>query len=123
VIRRPATPSTVMRSLWEAQGKRCGCCGGHVLPLNFNHDRLGWTIEHVWPRARYRFLSEGNRFISHAACNNAKGDRNPTGCELIILALVNAVLDLELSERCLSWRDDVAAPTVMEVAFQRARAA
>lgn len=120
---RPATPNALMLTLWRAQGRHCGVCGDPMVAVTFNHPTRGWTIEHVWPRARYRYQHEGNRFVSHSQCNHAKADRDPTRCELIILALVNAVLGLELTERCLSWRDEASGPTAMEAAFAKARAA
>lgn len=117
--RRRARITPVMRSLWIAQGKRCGVCGIPMVPASSTHPLWGWTIEHVWPRARFNFHDEGNRFVSHDACNHAKGDRRPTGCEQIILAVVNAVLGHELTQRITSY-SDAAGPSPLAAAFQRA---
>lgn len=63
------------------------------------------TLEHVWPRAMgarewaqtvkskfRRHGTRGNAVAAHARCNAKKGDRKPTGCEILTLELVNARL-------------------------------
>jgi 5-methylcytosine-specific restriction endonuclease McrA len=67
----------------EAQGGFCGICGSklHKSP----------SFDHVVPRCRGG-TNAGNRIVAHAPCNFRKGDRMPTGCELIMLEAVNARL-------------------------------
>lgn len=75
--------------LWQAQGGLCAYC---FQPLVFSEDRLGYrrppqrpTEDHVWPRSRYKGLDR-NRVLVHAwPCNEEKGHRDPTGCELLAL--------------------------------------
>lgn len=108
--------------IWRAQQGLCPICG-QMLPDDYEpRDPVaGWSFEHVWPRARYRFRQIGNLLITHQACNNAKQDRDPTGCELIWLAAVNAQLGHQLEERLsTSWQDRPRGPTAMSLAFRRA---
>jgi 5-methylcytosine-specific restriction endonuclease McrA len=87
-----------LMSLWAAQDKRCGVCDSKMFPATIHHECNGWTIEHVFPRSRYRGLV-GNTFVSHRRCNQAKGDRRPTGCEILMLFVVNARLGRHLRHR------------------------
>lgn len=75
--------------LFRAQGGRCGICGWPV--RNFK----AASIEHVVPRSLGGFWGLGNMVAAHRDCNQAKGDRLPTGCELIWLLAVNARLDVQ----------------------------
>lgn len=74
----------VRKPLYSAQRGLCGICRryGKVKSMN---------IDHVVPLARgggdYR-----NLMLTHYPCNERKGSRMPTGCELIFLAVVNARL-------------------------------
>lgn len=77
------SPFGLKHALAEAQRHRCGICGGPF------HGTL--TIDHVIPPARGGG-NNGNRVRAHESCNGLKGDRWPTGCELIMLAATNAVL-------------------------------
>lgn len=116
--------SSAARQLWRAQGKCCPICGVLMLPVHARHPTRGWSVEHVWPRSRYRH-HEGNLLISHVECNNAKGDRDPTGCELIILALANARLGMEpLDHRSIvRYADQISAPSALALALAQAQAA
>jgi hypothetical protein len=71
--------------LAEAQDWFCPICGGNL--------RFGdLSTDHVWSR---RGLGRGlrqNHLAAHARCNNHKGSRRPTGCELVWLMVVNARL-------------------------------
>lgn len=109
--------------LWKAQGKCCAICGARMVPAHYQHSTRGWTIEHVWPRSRYSFHNEGNLLVSHAECNNEKGDRDPTGCEIVLLASVNATLGVELTKRQLCYADHVYGPSALAVALEKALAA
>jgi hypothetical protein len=95
-----------MRTIWKAQGKGCAICGVHMMPVHKKHPRRGWTFEHVYNHASDRFHSEGNRLVTHVECNNAKADREPYPCEVLLLHAVNARLGLELTPRLKSWRDE-----------------
>ena len=72
-------------ALHRAQGGRCGLCGGRL------RNMLSVTLDHVLPKSRGGMLG-GNVVAAHANCNLRKGDRMPTGCELIMLLAVNAVM-------------------------------
>lgn len=50
------------------------------------------TEDHVIPKSRNGRDKLGNIVAMHSACNNAKGDDKPTGCELIWLLAVNCRL-------------------------------
>jgi hypothetical protein len=110
-------------TLWRAQGKRCAVCGCEMTPSHMAHPTRGWTIEHVYPRGRYFLYGEGNQLISHAECNNQKADRDPTGCEVILLHAVNAQLGLEIVEKPRCYVDPLDAPSALAVALQEAMAA
>jgi 5-methylcytosine-specific restriction endonuclease McrA len=71
--------------LYIAQHGNCGICGRKLKSL------AHCTIEHVVPRA-LGGRSDGNRVVAHRSCNEAKGDREPNGCELIWLSAANARL-------------------------------
>lgn len=86
--------------LLEAINGLCGICGEP------NSDGYS-TIEHVIPRKiprrhRRRIATIQQRFdfhnvivSAHETCNVKKGNRVPTGCELIFLILTNARLHEE----------------------------
>jgi hypothetical protein len=107
--------------IWKAQGKICAVCGLDMVPSDFTHPRQGWTIEHCWPRRRYRFEHRGNLLVSHAACNNLKADRDPTGCELVMLEIVNARLGWELEEIMNEYADEMAGPGALALALLAAQ--
>lgn len=109
--------------IWEAQGKHCSVCGEHMHPIAGSHPTRGWTIDHVYNRASRRYLADGNKLVCHRGCNQRKADREPTGCELILLHMVNARLGFELVERPYGYTDTVIAPTALAVALERALAA
>jgi hypothetical protein len=111
----------MMKALWKAQGKHCAVCGVYMVPVHYLHPKRGWSIEHVWPQARYAYEHQGNRLISHIECNNEKSDRDPTGCEVITLLAANAILGFELIERPqVTSSEPVHGPTALSLAFQRA---
>lgn len=112
--------SAEIDALWEAQGKCCAVCGGKMYPGAKFHPTRGWTVEHVYHHASRRYYADGNKLVSHAACNNLKGDREPTGCEVILLHAANAKLGYELTLRELSYRDSVSGPSALALALQQA---
>jgi 5-methylcytosine-specific restriction endonuclease McrA len=80
--------ATLLQRMVIEQGHVCASCGG---PLVFDksHPNLRPTFDHVTPRA----LGGGNlrnRVAMHGICNRLKADRAPNGCELVMLAAVNA---------------------------------
>lgn len=78
--------------LWKAQSGHCAICGEWLLRDERFHDDTGWNLDHVYPRSRYTFGNRGNIVLTHIACNTAKADRDPTGCEIIVLHAVNATI-------------------------------
>jgi 5-methylcytosine-specific restriction endonuclease McrA len=84
-----------MMRLWVAQDGRCGLCGEKMPALTTRNKGHRWTVDHVWPR-RYGFFNLGSTVLAHGPCNTRKGDRDPTGCELVMLAAANARLNLRL---------------------------
>ena len=81
----------------EAQGGRCALCGEPLGPRKGRHaEGRGWGLDHVWPRARFQYYNRGNLVAAHHECNEAKDDRDPTGCEVIMLAVVNLRLGWSL---------------------------
>jgi hypothetical protein len=115
--------SVEIRSIWAAQGKACAICGDRMRPVTIDHPTRGWTIEHVFCRSSRRYEAEGNKLVSHAACNSRKADREPTGCEIILLHAVNAQLGFELTSRGIGYRDGVSGPSALAIALQGALAA
>lgn len=93
------------QALYEAQAGRCSLCGQGLGALG---ERGEWrpTFEHVWPRSRYSYADRGNLLLAHFRCNIAKGTRDPTGCEVILLAAVNARLGLALVGRLEHQRNN-----------------
>jgi hypothetical protein len=55
-------------------------------------ERTRPSLDHVVPRGMQGSNSVTNQIAAHNGCNNAKGDRPPTGCELVWLSTVRAVL-------------------------------
>ncbi len=86
--------------LLEAQGGRCGICGELIEhdPGLFMGMRAGPSRDHVIPKAKGGKDAD-NLVIAHYLCNCRKGDRTPTGCELIWLDAANAGLKILRSAR------------------------
>jgi 5-methylcytosine-specific restriction endonuclease McrA len=70
-----------------AQGKLCGICG-QGLP----HSSNDATLDHVIPMQLGGADALGNFILAHRACNSAKANDVPTGCEMVWLMAVNAKL-------------------------------
>ena len=78
--------------LWKMQDLRCAACGG-VAHINLGgRHPLRLTVDEVTPRSKGGLRVLGNQLVMHKCCNEAKADRDPSGCELIWLELVNARL-------------------------------
>jgi 5-methylcytosine-specific restriction endonuclease McrA len=76
--------------LVEVQDGLCAYCGKPFAPLK--HSSLKWraaTLDHVRPR-RMGHKGAGNLVAVHRVCNERKGDREPTACELLVLDAINA---------------------------------
>jgi hypothetical protein len=77
-----------LRQLAELQDWFCPLCAGSL--------RVGvLSVDHVWPRRGKGRPGRGlqqNHLATHERCNHRKGDRQPTGCELVWLTAVNARL-------------------------------
>lgn len=76
--------------LWKAQRFLCPGCGKRICENFGRRHPLRPTLDEVVPKARGGRPVLGNQVVMHLGCNARKGDRMPTGCELIWLAMVNA---------------------------------
>lgn len=80
-----------MRPFWIAQRGRCSICGGRMA-LERDVQHLA-TWDHVIPRARGGGGHEArNKVIAHRPCNQHKGDRAPTACELLFCIVTNEIV-------------------------------
>lgn len=81
----------IYRVLGRIQGYICPLCGEPIV-----RDKRGrlinYSADHVVPRARGGIDALGNLVLAHRRCNSGKGDREPTGCEMIWLTFVNLEL-------------------------------
>ena len=85
------TNETKRQRLHRLQGGICALCFHRMGDYGKSgQGKSHATRDHIWPRNRYSGL-EWNTVAAHRRCNNAKGDREPTGCELIGLAWVQAL--------------------------------
>lgn len=81
-------PRELADSILVMQDGRCACCGR---PIRSEEPR---NLDHVRPRCRGGEDALGNLTVVHRACNIAKGEDWPTGCQLIFVGLVNEALGL-----------------------------
>jgi 5-methylcytosine-specific restriction endonuclease McrA len=79
--------------LWEAQGKICFLCGEKMYPVSHTRADRGWSMDHVRPASKGHSRVR-NVLLAHSKCNREKDDREPTGCELLLLEAVNAKLTI-----------------------------
>lgn len=89
---RRSPPGAALVELAKALDWKCGICGIEMTKGDV-------TKDHVVSRGKGGG-NYGNLIAAHSRCNNAKGDRDPTGCELICLEATNAALGVDLS--CVS---------------------
>ena len=85
----------LLTSLIEAQDHTCIGCGEHLTMTNpntgkdyFENHPKRPTFDHVEPKSKTK-KHKGNLLAAHRLCNSKKADRDPTGCELIWLDVVN----------------------------------
>jgi hypothetical protein len=93
----------------EAQKGLCILCGTRIF---FDVELPDWapqraSFDHVLPRSRGG-VNVGNRLAAHRRCNEDKGNRMPTGCELVWLAAVNAKLGIATPESGIARLGGVA---------------
>lgn len=92
-VRGPSEHTPLLHLLVEAQERICPICDDWLEfdpSFGISHP-LRPSIDHVMPKSKGG-CHNGNRLAMHRECNCAKGDRLPTGCEMIWLASVNARL-------------------------------
>lgn len=86
-VARPL-PKGVME-LIRVQDFRCAYCRKALLMNGDRRSPRAPTLDHVRPRANGH-SRVGNVVVVHKRCNERKGHRPPTGCELLTLETVNA---------------------------------
>jgi len=106
----PKGTGSLTKILFEAQNGICPACGMPLVPLQdlcLDQDRL--SVDHVHPRSAGGADHLGNMLAMHRRCNSAKGNRAPTGCELIWHALVLEKLEF--------WTQppDTSGPTLGDI--------
>lgn len=96
VLRRIRLRRAALRLLIKAQGRCCAICGRMFSP-NLHETELHWqpSIDHVIPLGMGGPDRLGNFLAAHRFCNGQKGDRKPTGCEVIWLLAMNCKLGVE----------------------------
>lgn len=72
--------------LLRHQAGICGICGGPITGKP--------SIDHVIPFSRGGFDGPGNVVCACWRCNQRKGNRSPTGCEILWLYAVNLRMGL-----------------------------
>lgn len=95
--RPPALTRAQLAGLCELQGWLCAGCGKPMLRFTATHRFHSDmpSTDHVVPHNRGGSNRIGNFVAMHMACNEAKGDDIPTGCELIWLLAVNNRLGVQ----------------------------
>lgn len=111
-------------ALWSAARGLCGICAQDVdSPAEFFEGPKGSapTMDHVYPRGprpadlkRIMALTaldpdKRRKVVAHWRCNHKKGNRAPTGCEVIFLMAVNARLRGRPEEQSAARRTKVRA--------------
>lgn len=111
-------PRRIIKALYEAQRGICPACGHKMPPLGDpTWPQLMPSVDHVTARAKGGGDHIGNMLAMHRGCNSAKGDRAPTGCELIWHHMVLARLELHPAD--IVWPQ--VENTAMADAMERAR--
>ena len=97
---KPGWRKARIKRLVGVQRGICASCGGPMQVRRGQAEARHPTTDEVWPRSRGGMRVLGNQVAMHRACNEAKADRLPNGCEIIMLHLVNARL---MSEPGFRW--------------------
>lgn len=90
----------------RAQGKLCPYCARPFSPnLHETEDHWRPSIDHVLALSRGGFDGWGNVLAVHRRCNERKGNRLPTGCEIIWLIAVCQRINVPVRLRTgMDWR-------------------
>jgi len=106
----PTSTARMIAERWIAQDGICPICGKPMQAVSRLGKQNAASLDHVYPRCRRQHrrgaprpagLGHHNRspvgrtVAAHGRCNSRKGDRQPTGCEIIWLLAVNARLGLD----------------------------
>lgn len=71
-------------ALFHAQRGRCAGCGNMIRQAFGNlDDPLAPSFDHLRPRSVGGTAHIRNGLLKHRSCNGARGDRPPSGCDLI----------------------------------------
>lgn len=80
-----------MRPFWLAQRSRCPYCGEQIDLERGARHRSSW--DHVVPSsAGGRGHADKNKVLAHQPCNQRKGDRMPTACEVLFCQVTNEIV-------------------------------
>lgn len=75
---------TQLAILYRAQAGICAGCGRSIRKrMGRPEDALAPTFDHVVTRASGGGNGIRNGLLKHRACNSARADRPPTGCDLL----------------------------------------
>ena len=88
------TSASLIDVMIRAQLNTCVLCGGHlVIDLSLRPDHPDRpSFDHVVCKAKGG-PDRGNRIAAHRSCNTRKANRDPNGCELLWLAVVNLAIE------------------------------
>lgn len=89
-----------MRPFWIAQRAICPYCSKR-LSLERKRCSKQATWDHVRPLAMGGGQGKPNRVVAHRSCNQGKGDRAPTSCELFYCVITNEIAISEQTSRRL----------------------
>lgn len=93
-----ATKRSLRRRLLGVQLGLCAICG-QPLEEHAALPEMLPSLDHVIPITAGGPDRPGNYVAAHVACNVTKGNRRPTGCELIYLLAVNN----RMGEKPMRW--------------------
>lgn len=101
--RKPQKTNKLMVLMIHVQLNQCVLCGSILKiddSLRSDHpDRP--SFDHVVSKAKGG-QNKGNRIAVHRQCNSIKSNRDPTGCELIWLMVVNYAIEYQQK----SWQQN-----------------
>lgn len=93
-----------IKRLRKAQGGRCYMCARRVTPSGqqWEGGRLFPTLDHIVPRRAGGWRTPPNIALACHDCNQKKGDRMPTACELLFGEVIADVAGIP---RVSPWRE------------------